>query len=226
MLDQVNGMLVGWFGNIAPEWRTVLSIMGVGLALCGYAWTIYKTYTGKSAPNPISWFGFAFLTAVGALVQHKMGAGVGAWTMDLTAVCCGFQGLASLLWKRGGWHWNDFKFWSWASLALGIICFVAFMGSKVIGLTPLGAAVFATLSDLFLYGPAIVHSWKDPWSENAGGYFWQSVKNAPAIAALAIITPASWLYPMMLLWVNGFSIIYFLSRRKFVTANRAKLNES
>lgn len=220
ILTQVNDVLVVWFGSIPLRWKIVLSIAGAAIALVGYGWTVYKTYKGKSAPNPMSWFGFALLTAVGALVQHEMGAGVGAWTMDLTAVCCGFQGFASLLWKRGGWHWHDFNFWAWISLVLGIICFVAFIESKTIGLTPLEAIVFATLSDLFLYGPAIVHSWKDPWSENATGYFMQSVKNAPAIAALVVITPASWLYPMMLLWMNGLCIVYFMARRVFVPSIR------
>jgi hypothetical protein len=225
-LAWVNDNLVLWFGSIPPEQKVVLSLAGTGIALTGYCWTIYKTYRGRSAPNPMSWFGFGGLTGVGALVQHEMGAGIGALTMDVTALACIVQGGASVLWKEGGWHWSDFKVEDWCALTAGTACFAVFMLSNCLSLTPLVSAAFATIADFFLYAPAIRSSWTFPRGENAFGYSMQSAKNLPAIASLPSFSPASWIYPMMLLWMNAAMIVYFLSRRLFVSREQEERSKA
>jgi hypothetical protein len=152
--------------------------------------------------------------------------------MAVTAVACFAQGGASLYWRRGGWRLSDFSpftwkgFWSWITFILGVACFVAYERSEQIGLTPFGAAAFATLSDLFLYGPIIFESWNFPRSENPFGYWCQSLKNLPAMAALSVYAPETWMYSMMLLCINLTMVGYFRWRRKIVTEEQEKLNEA
>lgn len=223
-LVTVNDLLVSWFGSIPPDQKVLWSLLGTGLALTGYCWTIYKTYTGRSAPNPLSWLGFGLLTGVGALVQHETGAGVGALTMDVTALACLFQGGASLLWRQGGWHWGDFGMPDYAAVTLGTACFATYLSSDLLSLAPMVSAAFATIADLLLYIPAIRSSWTFPRGENAFGYAMQSAKNLPAIISLHSYSLETWMYPMMLLWMNAVMIVYFMSRRAFVTAEQEERN--
>ena len=219
-------LLTYWFGALSSESKTAYSLLGVGIALLGYGWTIYRTWLGRSAPNPMSWVGFGLLTGVGALVQHETGAGVGAWTMDVTALACFLQGGASLLWKPGGWHWSDFERKDYAAVAAGAICTLVYLFSAKLSLAPTASAVLATVADLLLYYPAIRTSWRFPRSENAFGYAMQSAKNAPAIVALDTYAPATWLYPMMLLVMNAAMIAYFMARRVFVSVEQEGLNKA
>ena len=230
-LTWINNVLESLFSSLSPEQKIYLSVVGTLIALTGYGWTIFKTIRdrhkiGGTAPNPMTWFGFAGLTGVGALVQfiaeRTKGSGIGALTMGVTAVACVFQAGASVIWKKGGWHRNNFKIEDWCALVAGAICSLIYIFSKQLSVTPFAAATFATVADLLLYIPAIRSSWTFPRGENAFGYSMQSLKNIPAIAALSVYSPETWMYPMMLLFMNSAMIVYFVSRRAFVTVEQEK----
>ena len=223
MLGRINDVLVLWFGGISIEHKAALSLLGAALAALGYAVAVIQTYRGKSYPNPMSWFAFGLLTLVDVWVMHKSGAGAGTWTMEVSVAGSFAQCFASLLCKPKGWKLNDFPVKAWVTLGLGVGCFAAYLDSKALGLTALGAVAFATLSDFLTYGPAIISSWKDPWGENGFSYSMQSLKNAPAVAALVVISPENWLYYMMLLLMNGpLMITYFMVRRSFVPRKKGE----
>lgn len=234
LIVTISAILVTVAGVVSPEGKELCYFVGPGIALIGYGWTFQRIWWGKARPNPMSWIGFGFLTAVGAAVQHIEAGFVPAITMYLTAVCCFIQGGARLvreaIWKEGGgWHWRDFPistwegFGSWASLVLGVACFTAFALSKQIGMTPFWAAVSATTSDLLLYVPIIITSWSAPRSEVPFGYFMQSMKNGPAIAALPVYTPEAWMYNAMLLVMNLVMIGFFEWRKTMVTEEEEEL---
>jgi hypothetical protein len=205
--------------------QAAMGMLGVLITLAAYVVMVLGIkYYGKR-PNPVTWFGFGALTAVGYFVQWQKGAAAGSWVMGVTFIACFIVTGAS--WATGHWKLKDFDRWDWTAFAIGMLCGVFYIVSWKFSFGPLVAAVWATAGDLILYKPTFRSGRSNPNNEISAGYFLNSVKFIPTFLAMPIwanlhmdwssaeLVVDNCLYSAALVVMNGY-VVYFLYRRRRV----------
>lgn len=188
-----------------------MAALSVGIATIAYAIMLWGIFRQNKHPSPVSWFGFGFCTAVGFLVQVYGGADMGSLVMGWTAFCCFVVAFTS--WKTGGIEFtrlDQITFWLGVDAFVGwLVCYRGHFDQTL-------AAIFATASDLFLYGPSIRNGWRKPEKENPSGYALNSVKFVPSLFAMGAYSFATVLYPVALILANAGMNTFLLARGEWL----------
>jgi hypothetical protein len=72
----------------ALDWKDVLGILSVSMAIVAAVIYIVQTLRGEVRPHPLSWFLFGILSATGYWVQRDQGAHQGSWTLLAMTIIC------------------------------------------------------------------------------------------------------------------------------------------
>jgi hypothetical protein len=193
-----------------------LGLLSVAIAGIAYSSYMVQTLKRRARPHPFTWILFGVVTGTGYLIQVAQGAGPGSWVMGVTAAVCICLAIATLL--KGEWEWSDFDRWDWLLLAVAIVVFIGYLTTKAARLS----VCLATATDVIAYGPAIKLLWRDPWSDRASMYAWNSAKFIPSIFALQSRSIATVLYPATLVGVNAAVAALVICRRKYLVAHQTK----
>jgi len=196
---------------LGMQLKVAMGLLSLLIMFLAYAIFLTQIAKGNKRPHPMTWFGFALCTGAGYLVQIHKGAGAGSWVMGWTALFCLLIGAAG--WLKGVRHFDRFDKWSFG---LGLAAFGAWTACYLLNLDPTMVAVFATVSDLLLYGPSIKKGWRLPHEDSAMAYFLNSQKFVPALLALNTHAVATWLYPVALVVANGGMCVYIISREAWL----------
>lgn len=196
---------------MGTQMKVMMGIVSVVIASVGYILYIIATLrserNGKTgtAPHPLSWGLFGFLTATGWLVQVRQGGMAGSWCLGVTAAFCFVIAAVSWIHHRWVFAWDE-----WVLVGSGVVLFGFCLATK----TPFWSALLATSADFAGYYPTLKKGWLMPWRDSPRNFMFNSVKCIPALMALSLYSWSNCIYLVMLLVMNGFVAFMLVSRRK------------
>lgn len=187
------------------DWKTILSLIGIALAIIGYASYYRQLFKRQVKPHAFSWFVWALLTGIGFAAQVSAHGGAGAWVTGFSALLTFSIFIIALFWGV-----KKFVLFDWLSLAGALIAMIIW------GLTkdPVGAVIMVTIVDTLGFFPTLRKGYLNPFEEGATVFALSSIKFIFGIAALDVFNLTTVLYPASLIVANGGFTIMLLVRRK------------
>lgn len=182
----------------------------------GTGFVLYNVQTklGKSEPNPVSWFLWAFLATLNALSFRAMSDTVAALQFLTGSVGCLLTFLYVLAIGRFRWP----KDTEWAMFIIGMLSIVVWRksGAMVANMILVGSIIWS-------FVPTILGVWKDPHNEKpAAWWFWTF-----ASAITAVFTyffrggwTASMVMPITLIIAHGTVPLISTENRKRIWLER------
>ena len=189
------------------DWRDVLGVLSVALAVLAAVIYIAQTLRGEVRPHPLSWFLFGILSLTGFLVQREEGARQGSWTLLAMTVICFLFVAASV--ARGE---RSFSRREWAFAVAGGAVFVVYLFTRQSNV----AAALTTLVDALGYGPTFVRGWSQPKKDSVASFALNGIKFVPSLMAMDPLSFATSFYPATLMVLNAAVAIMLVMRRRLV----------
>jgi hypothetical protein len=194
--------------QVLEDWRDVLGILSVALAIIAAIIYVFQTLRGDVRPHPLSWFLFGILSATGYWVQRDQGAHQGSWTLLAMTIICFVFVAASV--ARGE---RSFSRQEWSFAVAGGAVFVLYLFTR----EPNVAAALTTIVDALGYAPTFVRGWSHPRKDSVTSFALNGVKFVPSLMAMDPISFATSFYPATLLVLNTAVSTTLLLRRRVVT---------
>lgn len=177
------------------------------ISITAYIPYIVDILRNKTKPHTFSWLVWFILAAIAFFSQVAGGAGPGAWLMGTTTIICFI--IFILAFKKGT---KDVLIIDWISL-FGALVAMAFW---IITKTPLISVILVTITDALAFFPTIRKSFRHPYQETIISYFLNTIKFIFGMLALKKFSIITALYPIYLVFINGFFVIFLYIRRKQV----------
>jgi hypothetical protein len=188
------------------NWRNVLGLLSVAMALLAFAIYGVQTIVGQIRPHPLSWTLFGILSAIGFWVQRDEGAHAGSWVLLAMTFFCLL--LAGASFAKGERH---FPRREWAFLAAACLVLLFYLFTK----EPTLAAVLISLIDALGFGPTFSRGWSHPNKDSVSSFSLNGAKFVPSLLAMEPVSIATCIYPASLLVLNlAVSIMLILRRRR------------
>jgi hypothetical protein len=193
--------------QVLEDWRDVLGILSVAMAILAAVIYIFQTLRGEVRPHPLSWFLFGILSATGYWVQRDQGANQGSWTLLAMTVICFLFVAASV--ARGE---RSFSKQEWAFAVAGGAVFVLYLFTREANI----AAALTTVVDALGYGPTFIRGWSHPKKDSVTSFALNGAKFVPSLMAMDPISFATSFYPATLLVLNAAVSIMLVMRGRVV----------
>ena len=191
----------------ALNWKDVLGILSVSMAIVAAVIYIVQTLRGEVRPHPLSWFLFGILSATGYWVQRDQGAHQGSWTLLAMTIICFLFVAASV--ARGE---RSFSRREWAFAVAGGAVFILYLFTRGANV----AAALTTIVDALGYGPTFVRGWAHPRKDSVTSFALNGAKFVPSLLAMDPISFATSFYPATLLVLNLAVAVMLVVRRRAV----------
>ncbi len=159
------------------EIKAVFGILSSFFVLIGGIPYLRDIHQGKAHPHVLSWFGWAFITALGASAMLAEGS---TWAVAIllanTLLCLSIAGY-SIVRKVGVWSTGIYDY---IFFGLGILGLVLWQALDM----PIIALVCAILADLSFGLPTIIKTYKDPSSETP--FVWATATISGLLSLFAV----------------------------------------
>lgn len=156
-------------------------------------------------PHLLTWTTWFLLTALGFVLSLRSGGGMGAYIFALQSALC-LAVVIFALYKRE----KNIAVFDVVVFVSALIILLFYAVSK----NALTAVILAATVDCLGYVPTVRKSYLAPYQESALAYFLAMVSWVLALGALQSYTFISLLYPIALVLVDGFFVIFLLVRRR------------
>jgi hypothetical protein len=187
------------------DWRDMLGLLSVALAIIAAAVYIAQTLRGAVRPHPLSWFLFGILSLTGFLVQRDEGARQGSWTLiAMTVICFLFVAVSVARGER------SFSMREWAFAGAGGAVFFVYLVTSQANV----AAALITLVDALGYGPTFARGWSQPRKDRVTSFALNGAKFVPSLMAMDPVSFATSFYPATLLALNTAVAVMLVIRRR------------
>ncbi|GMU74355.1 MAG: hypothetical protein AMXMBFR44_5520 [Candidatus Campbellbacteria bacterium] len=190
------------------DWSVLLPILAALIHGTGFVLYNVQTKLGKSEPNPVSWFLWAFLATLNALSFSAMSDPVAALQFLTGSIGCILTFLyvlfiGKLRWPKGG---------EWVMFTIGLGAIAAW---KLSG--PTFANMILVLGVVWSFVPTAVGVWRDPRRERSTAWWFWTV--ASALTALFIFAfkggwTAAMVMPITLTVTHGIVPLLSTENRK------------
>ena len=191
------------------DYRQILGLASLGVALCGYTPYIINIFGGKTKPHAFTWLVWEVLAIVGFGIQLRGDGGPGTWLLGLTTFATLLIFLLSLKYGHKDFHIADK-----ISLVLAAATFIFWLLAD----QPLLAAILISLIEAIGgFFPTFRKSYKLPFEETIASYAGYTVSTALAITALSNRSLELILYPAAVMTLNISLVVFLLIRRKQLT---------
>jgi len=188
------------------DYKVVLGILTLVIALVSYVPYFRDLFAGRTKPHAFSWFVWMVITGVAFGVQVSEGGGAGTWVTGVTAVLCLVIFVLALFKNQRHFHLID-----WMCL-LGALVSLAFWQ---LAENPAAAAVLITLTDAIAFIPTFRKGYHKPREDTPITFGLNGLKFFISIFALETLTLATWLYPASLVITNwSFATMMYVRRRQ------------
>lgn len=162
-------------------------------------------FQGATRPHAFSWLIWGVISSIGFAAQVAEGAGPGSWARGFGAATC-FALVAVSMFKGEG----HIRRADWVTLCVALFTIPLWVATK----TPVWSVLLVCTIDTLGYVPTWRKSWGNPWQESARGYALSTLGAFFSILAIEHYTLSTWLYPTVLVFSNGGTALYLLSRRR------------
>jgi len=194
------------------EIKALFGILSSFFVLIGGIPYLKDIHQAKAHPHVLSWFGWAFITALGASAMLAEGS---TWAVAIllanTLLCLSIAGY-SIIKKVGVWSTGTYDYVFFGFGILGLILW------QVLDM-PVIALVFAILADLSFGLPTIIKTYKDPSTETP--FVWATATISGLLSLFAVKSFAfhEAAYPLYLFIFDAIVLLLVL---KIISRNTKK----
>jgi hypothetical protein len=159
----------------------------------------------ETKPHLLTWTTWFLLTALGFVLSLRAGGGMGSYIFALQSVLCLAVVIFAIL-KRE----KNITVFDGVVFFSAIIILFFYAATKDV----LVSAILAATVDCLGYVPTVRKSFQAPYQESALAYFFAMISWVLALGALQAYTLDTLVYPVALVLVDGFFVIFLLIRRR------------
>jgi hypothetical protein len=189
------------------DYKTILTIAGVGLTIFGPLPYIRDIIRGKTKPHTITWLIWTILVGSAFWIQVIGGGGLGSLVLGFTAIMnLIILGFALRSTKQTVTKFDIFI------LFLALIAFIFWWLSN----NPMLGAILLTLVLIFGFIPTYKKSFNAPQQETISLYTLAAVKQAVGISALLSYNVLTLLFPAVVLLANIGLVSLLVKRQRQV----------
>ena len=190
------------------EYKILLGYLTIAIAFVSYGLYFRDIFSGKTKPQPFSWFIWSVLSAIAFSAQVTENAGPGAWITGLTAaVCLVISVLASF---KMTWR---FSLLDWGSLIAAMAALIVWNYTK----QPNLAVILVTITYALGFLPTFYKGYLRPNEETLETFALNASKFGIAVFALSSFSVATWLYPAALFFLNSVLAGMLFIRRRYIS---------
>lgn len=190
----MSGAFLGWLSLI--------------LTVAAYVPYIVSVLRGRTRPHVFGWAIWALVSLIAAAGQYAGNAGPGSWATFLSGLFCVLiAGMAALQKGDKSITGHDVVLFALAVAALPLW--------RMTG-DPLAAVILVTAIDATGYVPTMRKSWHAPWQEMPLHYIISNGKHVLAVAACAVYSMTTVMYPVALFTLNTALIVLIYARRRII----------
>lgn len=186
------------------DYKVILGAIAAVMTFVAHIPYIVTILRGTNKPHMFTWIIWTLLTVIVLAAQITGGAGPGAWSTGVVLIPC--LVITALSFTRGE---KNITRADWAMFLAGLAAIPAWIVTS----DPLWAVVIVVVIDALAFGPTFRKAWWKPFEENSTMYGVNIIRHSFSIAALAIYTPVTALYPIML-WVMNTAMWAMLTTRR------------
>lgn len=187
------------------EYKILLGSLAVGIEIFSYIIYFIGIWRGKTKPHAFTWLVWGTLNIVAFLAVLFSGGEAGAWVLGVNALACFSISAVGFIQRH-----VEYDKYDWLALA------GAFIGIFLWWLTenPLYAVILAAISDGVGSIPIFRKAYRAPFEENIAAFAVGILYYPMAILALRSLTLTTWLYPAVVIVLDGALVLLIFIRRK------------
>jgi exosortase/archaeosortase len=186
------------------DYKIICGSIAAALTFVAHIPYIVTILRGTNKPHMFTWIIWTLLTFIVLAAQIVGGAGPGAWSTAAVLLPC--LVITALSITRGE---KNITRADWAMFIAGIAAIPVWILTS----NPLWAVVIVVAIDALAFGPTFRKSWDKPFEENSTMYGVNIIRHSFSIAAIALYTTVTALYPIMLLVMNTSMWLMLMARR-------------
>ena len=186
------------------DYKFVYGFIASATALVAYSFYIWNIYRGSTKPHAFSWLIWGFATGVVFIAQVIKGGHYGAWVTGVSCFICFVICIAAFI---EGDRTPTHRDYLYLVLSLAALPIWYFLDDPTISI------LWITGVDVIGYLPTIEQACERPNEDSAMSFLLNSIKFIFGIAGLASYPLVTWVYPAVLVFMNGLVAAILFVRR-------------
>lgn len=197
------------------EIKAVFGILSTIFTLIGAVSYLKSIYKKEINPQILSWFGWAFITLIGAVAMYTSGSRWSVLFIFSNSLSCFSIAIYSIYKKIGVWSTTIYDYVFFILGILGIILWQIFNN-------PLIAILLSVLADFCFAIPTLIKVYKNPRSEKAKNWIPYCVAGLFGLLALGSFSLSEILYPVYIFTINLFILLPVVANAFYLSKNKVK----
>lgn len=190
--------------------KIALALAGIGFEIISSILYYRDIFRGKTKPHLFTFLVWSIVTTIAFLGQVVGGGEAGSWITAASALM-----IISVVPLCFWFGTKDITRSDTFFLVAALLSIIPWLLTK----NPLWSVILVTLIDALAMIPTLRKTWRDPSTESLPAWIASEAKILCGIAALAVYTPLTWIYPVQAFTMNGVLIAIILMRRNPVLGN-------
>lgn len=163
--------------------------LGIVFSIVGCLDYLINTLKGKTKPNKVTWFLWAFAPLIAFAAQIQEGVGLSAWMTFIVGFCPLLIFLASFINKQSDWQLSRFDLACGGLSVIGLVLWFLTKEGNI-------AIIFSVLADALASLPTIVKSYQYPETESSTTYLLSGLNGFITLLTLKTWTFAYYGFPL------------------------------
>ncbi len=185
--------------------KTACGVIATIIGVSSFYPYLRDVFKHKTQPHTYTWLIWTILQVTGVLAMYTTGAGIGALTLAVGAIFCGYIFILSL--KYGSKNITTFDTLCLIGALISITVYF-FMHDAVL------AVILITVIDLVGFLPTMRKAYSEPYSETLSMYALFFVSSGFNLVAIGVYSITTTLYPATIMFTNLLCCLILWSRRR------------
>jgi len=189
--------------------KTTCGIIATLVSVISFVPYLKDIYKKKTQPHSYTWLIWAILQFTGVVAMYNNGAGIGALSLAVGSVFCGYIFILSL--KYGTKNITSFDTFCLVG-ALAAIAVYIFLHDAFL------SVILITVIDFAGFLPTLRKAYAEPYSETLSLFILGVISSSFNIVAISTYSITTTLFPAYILFANLFFTVMIWMRRKVIQA--------
>lgn len=182
----------------------ILAYCWIIVTIIGYILYIRSIIRKETKPHAFSWIIRGIMTGTWFFAQRTETDSLGIWILGISFIVTMGIGIYSWFAYKHIIKKTDRRYFAAA---------IAWLIIRYITKTPFWSVIIISITDFLAFLPTFRKIYDDPYSEYLPLYALASLKFIFALISIGTFTIVGWLYPLYLIFANGWFVIFGLIRR-------------
>lgn len=185
--------------------KFICGIIATAIGISSFYPYLRDLFKHKTQPHTYTWLIWTILQVTGVIAMYNNGAGIGALTLAVGAIFCGYIFILSL--KYGSKNITTFDTLCLIGALISIAVYF-FLHNAVM------AVILITVIDLAGFLPTLRKAYSEPYSETLSMYALFFVSSGFNLVAIGVYSITTTLYPATIMCTNAICCIILWVRRR------------